>query len=58
MLRAMKMTAMAAELERQTGGASYRELSMEERLSLIVNAEWNRRQDCKIKRLSNDVHFA
>lgn len=35
MLRAMKMTAMAAELERQTGDASYRELNTEERLSLI-----------------------
>ena len=53
-----KMTAMAAELERQTGDASYRELSMEERLSLIVNAEWNRRQNNKINRLSNAAHFA
>ena len=58
MLRAMKMTAMAAELERQTGDASYRELNTEERLSLIVNAEWNRRQNNKINRLSNAAHFA
>ena len=58
MLRAMKMTAMAAELERQSGDAAYRELSVEERLSLIVNAEWNRRQNNRINRLSNAAHFA
>lgn len=58
MLRAMKMTAMAAELERQAGDAAYRELSTEERFSLIVNAEWNRRQTNRINRLINAVHFA
>ena len=58
MLRSMKMTAMASELERQTGDAAYRELSMEERLSLIVNAEWNRRQNNKINRLINAARFA
>ena len=57
MLRSMKMTAMASELERQTGDAAYRELSMEERLSLIVNAEWNRRQNNKINRLINAARF-
>ena len=58
MLRAMKMTAMAAELERQAGDAAYRELSTEERFSLIVNAEWNRRQTNRINRLINTAHFA
>lgn len=58
MLRSMKMTAMASEVERQTGDAAYRELSMEERLSLIVNAEWNRRQNNKINRLINAARFA
>lgn len=58
MLRAMKMTAMAAELERQAGDAAYRELSTEERFSLIVNAEWNRRQTNRINRLINAAHFA
>lgn len=58
MLRAMKMTAMAAELERQAGDAAYRELSTEERFSLIVNAEWNRHQTNRINRLINAAHFA
>ena len=58
MLRAMKMTAMAAELERQASDVSYRELNTEERISLIVNAEWNRRQSNKITRLINSAHFA
>lgn len=58
MLRTMKMTAMAAELERQAGDAAYRELSTEERFSLIVNAEWNRRQTNRINRLINAAHFA
>ena len=58
MLRAMKMTAMVAELERQAGDAAYRELSTEERFSLIVNAEWNRRQTNRINCLINAAHFA
>ena len=58
MLRGMKMTAMAAELERQAGDTSYRELSTEERLSLIVNAEWNRRQTNRVNRLVNAANFA
>lgn len=58
MLRAMRMPAMAAELERQETDSAYRELSIEERLSIIVNAEWNRRQNNKINRLINSAHFA
>lgn len=58
MLRAMKMTAMATELERQASDVAYRELNTEERISLIVNAEWNRRQSNKITRLINSAHFA
>jgi DNA replication protein DnaC len=54
----MKMTAMATELERQLSDPAYRELSVEERISLLVTAEWNRRQTNKINRLMNAAHFA
>ena len=50
MLKGMKMSAMAAELERQLTDASYRELGFEERLGLLVTAEWNRRQTNKVNR--------
>ena len=39
MLKGMKMSAMAAELERQLTDASYRELGFEESLGLLVTAE-------------------
>ncbi|MFA7628854.1 MAG: ATP-binding protein [Candidatus Dojkabacteria bacterium] len=58
MLRGMKMTAMAIELERQMTDPAYRELSTEERIALMVNAEWNRRQTNKINRLMNAAHFS
>ena len=57
MLRMMKMPAMAAELEHQMEDHAYREMSLEERISLIVHAEWNKRQTNKINRLSNAAHF-
>ncbi len=58
MLRMMKMPAMAAELEHQMEDHAYREMSLEERISLIVHAEWNKRQTNKINRLSNAAHFS
>jgi hypothetical protein len=39
MLRAMRMSAMAAELEKQLGDPAFRELGFEDRLGLLVNAE-------------------
>ena len=45
-LRAMKMNALASELERQTEDAeNYKQLGFEDRLTLLVDAEWNRRQN-------------
>ena len=44
MLTAMKMTAMAAEFANQLKDPTFNELGFEERLGLLVNAEWNRRQ--------------
>lgn len=43
-LRAMKMNALASELERQLEDSdSYKQLGFEDRLTLLVDAEWDRR---------------
>ena len=43
-LRAMKFSAMANELELQLRDPSaYTQVSFDDRLGLLVNAEWNRR---------------
>ena len=58
-LRAMKMNAFASELERQledTG--SYSQLGFEERLGLLVDSEWNRRQSNKLNRYIRNAHFS
>ena len=48
LLREMRFGGMASELERQISDAeSFRELSFEDRLALLVDAEWNRRQKNK-----------
>ena len=50
-LRAMKMNALASELERQLEDTeSYKQLGFEDRLTLLVDAEWNRRQNNKLDR--------
>ena len=58
MLRGMKMGAMAVELERQLTDPAYRELGFEERLGLLVNAEWNRRESNRMNRLIRSARFA
>ena len=50
MLTAMKMTAMAAEFANQLKDPTFNELGFEERLGLLVNAEWNRRQSGVVKK--------
>ncbi len=58
-LRAMKMNALASELERQLDDAeNYRILGFEERLALLVDAEWNRRQNNKFDRFIRNAHFS
>lgn len=53
-LRSMKLTGMANELRRQNGDPRLiSSLSFDERLSLIVDAEWNKRQNSKMKRYVN-----
>ena len=58
MLRGMRMTAMAIEMERQMTDPAYCALSAEERIALMVTADWNRRQTNKINRLMNAAHFS
>lgn len=51
LLRGMRFSGMASELERQLSDSeSFRELSFEDRLAMLVDAEWNRRQAKKYKR--------
>lgn len=58
MLKIMKMSAMAAELERQLTDPAFRRLGFEERLDLLVTAEWNRRQSNKVDRLMRAAQFS
>ena len=59
LLKAMKFTAMANELTRQIEeGKTYSALGFEERLSLLVDAEWGRRQVNKLNRTIQYAHFS
>lgn len=58
-LKAMKLTAMATELEHQLEDAStYASLGFEDRLGLLVDAEWNRRQANKLAKYIKNAHFS
>ena len=58
-LRAMKLNAFAAELERQLADSgSYAQLGFEERLGLLVDSEWDRRQMNKLNRHIKNARFA
>lgn len=58
-LKAMRFSAMAAELERQMGDPSaYSQMGFEERLSLLVDAEWNCWQNNKLLRCIREARFA
>ena len=58
-LRTMKMNALASELERQLEDAeSYKQLGFEDRLTLLVDAEWNRRQNNKLDRYIRNARFS
>ena len=58
MLTAMKLTAMAAEFANQLKDPTFNELGFEERLGLLVNAEWNRRQSNKLNRFIRNARFS
>jgi DNA replication protein DnaC len=49
-MRAMKLTGLADAFERQLGSAEYAPLSFEERLGLLVDAEWDAREQRKLTR--------
>lgn len=59
LLRALRLSAMAAEFERQIGDSTaYSHLGFEERLGLLVDAEWNRRQSSKLDRYVRNAQFS
>ena len=58
MLKSMKMSAMAQEFEGQLSEPAFKELGFEERFGLLVNAEWNRRQNNKLNRYIRDAQFS
>ena len=58
-LRSMKMSAFADDLERQLEDSSnYNQLEFEDRLSLLVDSEWNRRQNNKLRRFIRNARFS
>ena len=58
MLADMRLSAMATELANQLKDPSFAALGFEERLDIIVTAEWNKRQTNKINRLIKSAHFS
>lgn len=58
LLKAMRMSAMAQEFQRQLAESAYGQLGFEERFSLLVDAEWNRRQQNKLIRNIRNARFA
>ena len=59
LLKAMKLTAMANELQHQTEDpATYVALGFEDRLSLLTDAEWDRRQANKLVRYIKNTTFS
>lgn len=58
-LKAMRFSAMAVEFERQLNDpATYGKLAFEERFSLLVDAERNRRLQNRLIRMVHKAHFA
>ena len=58
-LKALKLSAMALELRNQLENPnSYSQLGFEERIALLVDAEWNRRQTNKLTRYIHGARFA
>ena len=59
LLREMRFSGMASELERQLADSeSFRELSFEDRLALLVDAEWNKRQKNKYQRCLHNARLS
>lgn len=59
LLKEMRFSGMAAELEKQLdNNEAYRDMPFEDRLAMLVDAEWNRRQSNKYLRCVHSAHFA
>lgn len=56
-LQAMKQVAMVAEYRRQLEIGAMNELSFEERLAMIVDAQWLSRQNARLKRLLHTANL-
>ena len=56
-LRHMKMTGMTEALEHQEQDPSYNELTFHERLNLMVDWEYSKRQHSRLQRLINQAKF-
>lgn len=58
-LKVMRLTAMANELQRQLEDpATYQSLGFEDRISLLVDTEWNRRQANRLSKRIKEARFA
>jgi DNA replication protein DnaC len=57
-LREMKMGVMATAFERQLADKSISELSFEERVGLMVDAEWTSRRNNRMNRLIRNAGFS
>ena len=59
LLKEMRMTPMANEFRKQIENPEdYRNISFEDRLGMLVDAEWANRQANKLKRCINGAHFS
>lgn len=56
-LRYMKMTGMVEALEQQETDLAYQEMSFQERLGLVVDWEYSRRQHSRLQRLIRAAKF-
>jgi len=57
-LREMKMSVMATAFKRQVSEKAVSELSFEERVGLMVDAEWTSRKNNRLKRLIRSAGFS
>jgi len=56
-LAALRLSGMVTQLKEQIQNPRYAELSFEERLGLLVDVEWDMRQDRKLKRRLRTAKF-
>jgi len=57
-LREMKMSVMASAFRGQLDDRAFHEMSFEERVGLMVDAEWNARRNNRLKRLIRSAGFS